>query len=65
MGAPKKAEGGGTTDPVKYSIESIGYYFQAQAGETNELREMYYVKSSFAQEFKTIFAYGGFNYVWC
>lgn len=37
-GSPKKGRGGGTTDPVKYSIESIGYYFQAQAGETNELR---------------------------
>lgn len=49
--------------PVKYSIESIGYYFEAHAGESYELREMYCVKSSFAQEFKTIFAYGGCNYL--
>lgn len=61
-GSPKKGRGE-TTDPVKYSIESIGYYFEAHAGESYELREMYCVKSSFAQEFKTIFAYGGCNYL--
>lgn len=58
-GSPEK--GGGDHRAVKYSIESIGYYFQAHAGESYGLREMYCVKSSFA--FKTIFAYGGCNYL--